>query len=208
MLFKVLPIVCGLACLATAQAADFTGPYVRGTLDLVAAQTRLRQYNPDTTVSAHAASPRLALGYTWQTGGLYLGFNGFAQLGSVRAGAIEGEDFLGRWRDDFRLSQIRGLALEPGFRVNNTLVTASLAWVQARGRNSYSYDGGSDTGAAQARHSGTGLGVGFRHALTPQLELTGELQHLRFKRRLYYTDVPETYQPSATLAGLGLAYRF
>lgn len=208
MLSKVLPIACSLACLATAQASDFTGPYLRGTLDLVAAQTTLRQYNPDTTVSAHAVSPRVALGYTWQTGPLHLGLNGFTQLGSVRTGSIEGEDFLGLWRDDFRLSQIRGLALEPGVRLNNTLVYVSLALVQARGRNTYSYDGGSETGSALARHRGQGLGLGFRQMLTPQLEVTGELQHLRFKRRLYYTDVPETYQPSATLAGLGLAYRF
>lgn len=208
MLSKVLPVACGLAALATAHASDFTGPHVRGTLDLVAAQTRLRQYNPDTTVSAHAAGARIALGYTWKTGPLHLGLNGFAQLGSVRAGALEGEDFLGRWRDDFRLSQVRGLAIEPGVRVNTALVYVSLALVQARGRNTYSYDGGSETGAAVSRHRGNGLGVGFRQAVTPQLELMGEVQLLRFQRRLYYTGVPETYQPLATLAGLGLVYRF
>ncbi len=208
MFSKMIAVVCFMPCLSSVMASDFSGPYFRGTVGLASGQTELRQYNPDTQVMAHSGLGKIAMGYTWQIDTLHLGVNAFSVLGNLRTGSIQGEDFLGLWRDDFKLTKIHGLAIEPGMRFNTTLVYLSAALVHAKGSNTYSYDGGDDKGEAIARHRGIGLGIGFRHPLTSKLELTGEVQHLRFKRQQYYSDVTESYQPAATLAGMGLAYKF
>lgn len=194
---------------STAKAATFDGPYIQGTLGVAKGETRLRDFNPDTTVSDQSGKGTIALGYSRSFGAINVSGSVFTMTGRVSSGSISGEDFSGPWRDDFNLRRIWGLSIEPGiYLAPQTLAYTKVSYVRARGSNNYDYDRGSDAGSASHNHSGIGLGFGLRQAFGSRTDLVFEVQQTQFSSAEYWDDTRESYRPSVLTIGLGVAVRF
>ena len=207
--------LCTLSSLAT--AGGFDGPSVQAGIALTAAQTELRNYSPDGKVSDNSVIGSLALGYSKAYGKLNLAGGLFALLGSPKSGSLNSFDDSptgtgGLWSDEFKLKQVWGLSIEPGYNLSeSTLVYAKLSYVQATGQNRYDYSRApvpEGTGSAEAKHSGIGIGAGVKFKLSSKLYGVVEFQQVNFDSKGYYGDVPETYKPSLLSGSVGLGYQF
>ncbi len=194
---------------SAAKAAAFDGPYVQGTLGAAKGETRLRDFNPDTTVSDQSGKGTLALGYSRSFGSLNLSGSVLAVIGRVSSGTIFGEDFSGPWKDDFNLRRMWGISVEPGiYLAPKTLAYTKVSFMRARGSNTYDYDLGRDIGSASHNHSGIGLGFGLRQGYGTNMDLVFEVQQTQFSSAEYWEDARESYRPSVLTIGLGVAVRF
>lgn len=93
--------------------------------------------------------------------------------------------------------------IAPGYRVGNDgLVYGKLAVHQMR----VNYVNSSSGIDVTKTHQGTGVGIGYAHALTPSLEFSVEYETVKFDSQ---TDtVSGTAQPQQGNLNIGLAYKF
>ena len=191
-----------------ADASGFDGPYGVGLLSMGRAETRLQGFNPDTTVSSGAFNGTLGLGYSKNLGAINLAGELSAGLGNQRAGALSGEDFSGKWHDQFKIKRLMGISLQPGLYLNaDTLAYAKFSVNRATGENTYDY-GVTDRGSVTKSHQGLGVGVGLRHRINDQIDAVAEVQQIRLSSERYWQDTQETYRPSFFTFSVGLAVRF
>lgn len=94
------------------------------------------------------------------------------------------------------------LSFAPGLRIGNDgLLYGKLAFHQmdVNYNNSFGFD-------VTKTHQGSGLGIGYAHALSPSLEVSVEYEAMKFEAQRV-TDVDTAY-PKQNNLNLGLTYRF
>ena len=199
---------------AAAAAGTFDGPSIQAGLSINSAQTTLENYSPDGKVSDNKVLGNLSLNYSQSYGAFNLAGGVFTILGNQKSGSLNSfaENTGNTWSDNFKLSNVWGISVEPGYNVNDSVLAyAKFSIARATGHNSYDYTGdliGGDAGSASRKHSGTGFGVGVKFKITHQLYGTVEMEQINFNSKSYYADVPETYKPSLIKAGVSIGYKF
>jgi opacity protein-like surface antigen len=152
------------------------------------------------------------LNYNKSNGSFNLGGGVFTMIGSQKSGSLNSfnDTSGGVWTDSFKLKNVWGVSVEPGYYVNNAVLTyAKLSFVQATGQNAYDYtaqDEGADT--ANKKHRCLGLGAGVKFMIAKDLYATVEIEKINFNSKSYYSDVTETYKPSLLKAGVSIGFKF
>ena len=201
-----------LAISTVAAAGSFDGPSVQFGVSVNSTQTNLKDYSPDGKVADTNVVGNLSLNYNKSYGNFNLGGGVFAMLGSQNAGSLN--SFAGNsggvWSDSWKLKNVWGVSIEPGYYVNNSVLAyAKVSYVQATGTNTFDYtaqDLGS--GSAEHKHEGLGLGAGVKFMITNDLYGAVEIEQINFNRKSYWSDVAETYKPSLLKAGVSIGYKF
>ena len=208
-------IAASLAVVSTVSVAGtFDGPSIQAGIGINAAQTTLKDYSPDGKVSDAKVVGNLSLNYSKSYGAFNMAGGVFTMLGSQKSGSLRSfaEDTGGVWSDDFKLSNVWGISIEPGYNLNDSVQAyAKLSIVRASGKNTYDYTlaiPNEDAGSASVKHNGTGFGVGVKFKITKELYGTVEVEKINFNTKSYYATVPETYKPSLVKAGVSIGYKF
>lgn len=210
-------IAASFAAISTVSAAGtFDGPSVQAGIGFNAAQTTLKDYSPDGKVSDTKAVGNLSLNYSKSYGAFNMAGGVFTMLGSQKSGSLRSfsVDTGGIWSDEFKLSNVWGISIEPGYNLNDSVQAyAKFSIVRATGKNTFDYTLDStpvagDAGSASMKHNGTGFGVGVKFKITNELYGTVEIEKINFNTKSYYTDVTETYKPSLVKAGVSIGYKF
>lgn len=197
-----------------AAAGSFDGPSLQAGVSINAAQTELRNYSPDGKVTDNQAVGNLAFNYSKSYGAFNLAGGVFAMLGNQKSGSLNSfhADTGGIWSDSFKLKNVWGISVEPGYNVNDSVLAyAKFSIVRATGTNTYDYTQAvpaQDAGSASSKHNGTGFGVGVKFKIAKDLYGAVEAEQINFNTKSYYTDVPETYKPSIVKAGVSIGYQF
>ncbi len=133
-------------------------------------------------------------------------------VGSQKSGSLNSfnESSGGVWTDSFKLKNVWGISVEPGYYINNSLLTyAKVSYVQATGVNTFDYtEQDEGAGTASKNHSGLGLGVGVKFMITKDLFGTVEIEKINLNSKSYYSDAAETYKPSLLKAGVSVGFKF
>lgn len=208
--YFVAPAIIAMSSLAA--AGGFDGPSVQAGVSISAAQTSLKDYSPDGTVGDTQAVGSLSLNYSKSyAGGFNLAGGVFSTFGEQNSGSLRSfaGDTGGVWTDSFKLKNVWGVSIEPGFNLSeSTLVYAKISFVQAKGENVYNYPLDFDAGSATANHRGTGFGGGVKFKLSEKVYGMVEVEQVNFNTKSYYSDVTETYQPRLVKGTIGMGYRF
>lgn len=191
-------LVAGLA-LATAQAQPiaWTGWSLGLNLHRTGTATEFGGAGTTATMGAtdvHAtlqAVHALPLGNRWQLGlGLTVG------LGEQQAGRL----MLAGSELDFRMRETYALHVEPGLTLGDaTLLYGKLAYLGARGEESYQGETFSKT------YAGLGYGAGLRTSIGPRLYLQLELLYSDYEWKTARTGA---FRPVSSTGSIGLGYRF
>jgi hypothetical protein len=210
-------IAASLAVVSTVSVAGtFDGPSIQAGIGINAAQTTLKDYSPDGKVSDAKVVGNLSLNYSKSYGAFNMAGGVFTMLGSQKSGSLRSfaEDTGGVWSDDFKLSNVWGISIEPGYNLNDSVQAyTKFSIVRATGKNTFDYTRDTtpdplDAGSASVKHNGTGFGVGVKFKITKELYGTVEVEKINFNTKSYYADVPETYKPSLVKAGVSIGYKF
>ena len=199
-----------IAISTVAAAGSFDGPSVQAGVSINAAHTSLKDYSPDGKVADTNVVGNLSLNYNKSYGSFNLGGGIFAMLGSQKSGSLNSfaQNSGGVWSDSWKLKNVWGVSIEPGYYVNNSVLAyAKVSYVQATGSNTYDYGGG-DAGSTNHKHEGLGLGAGVKFMITNDLYGAVEIEQINFNSKSYWSDVPETYKPSLLKAGVSIGYKF
>ncbi len=149
----------------------------------------------------------LKLGESSQTIGLQgaysfqLGNSGVLSIGATyNSDAKAGSASMSGSSYELKVKDMYSVYVEPGYAVsNNALLYAKLSMLSAKGEERLNSFSGSET------FSGTGFGAGFRHLLNKNLFVQVEFQQMNFDSKTVGTA---SYKPSATMAAIGLGYKF
>lgn len=205
-------IASALAAFSTmAVAGNFDGPSVQAGLSINAAQTTLADYSPDGTVSDTKTLANLSLNYSKSYGSFNLAGGIFTMLGSQKSGSLRSfaDDTGGIWSDSFKLKNVWGISIEPGYKVNESVLAyTKISIARATGHNDYNYVVDSESGSASVKHNGTGFGAGVKFILSKNLYGVVEAEQIKFNSKSYYSDVNETYKPSLVKATFSIGYKF
>jgi opacity protein-like surface antigen len=196
---------------SVAMASDFNGLSLQAGLGLNSAQTTLQNYSPDGKVSNSNASGRIGLHHSQSMGAFNLGAGVFYVMGDQKSGALRSfaADTGGEWSDSFKLKNVWGISIEPGFNLSDTTqVYGKLSYVRAKGNNVYNYVVDGEAGAASRNHNGVGVGAGVKFKLSGKIYGMLEVEQINFNKQSYYSDVPETYKPRLLQGTIGVGYRF
>lgn len=210
--YMVAPALLALSSLA--MAGNFDGASLK--LDAVAnsSQTTLKDYSPDGKVSDINTVGRISLNYSQAIDTFNLAGGVFAVLGTSKSGSLRSfsDDTGGTWSDSFKLKNVMGVSIEPGYNLNDsTLLYTKFSYVRATGTNTYDYtnaDVPEDAGSAKRTHNGFGFGVGAKVKLSGNLYGTIEVEQYNFNSKSYYSDVSETYKPRMLMGSVGIGYQF
>ena len=207
-----------LAISTVAAAGAFDGPSVQLGVSVNATHTSLKDYSPDGKVADTNAVGNLSLNYNKTYGDFNLGGGVFAMLGSQKAGSLNSFAFDtgGVWSDSWKLKNVWGVSIEPGYYVNKSVLAyAKVSYVQATGTNTFDYTQVPDpfvpggAGSASHKHQGLGLGAGVKFMITNDLYGAVEIEQIDFNRKSYWTDgATETYKPGILKAGVSIGYKF
>lgn len=199
---------------AAAAAGTFDGPSIQAGLSINSAQTTLENYSPDGKVSDRSVIGNLALNYSKSYGSFNLAGGVFSMLGNQKSGSLNSfqVDTGGNWSDSFKLSNVWGISIEPGFHVNDSVLAyAKFSIARATGHNTWDYTGATygatDAGTGSSKHNGTGVGAGVKFKITNEFYGTVEVEQINFNTKAYYTET-ETYKPSLLKAGVSIGYKF
>lgn len=208
-------IAASFAAISTVSAAGtFDGPSIQAGIGFNAAQTTLKDYSPDGKVSDTKAVGNLSLNYSKSYGAFNMAGGVFTMLGSQKSGSLRSFDVEtgGVWSDEFKLSNVWGISIEPGYNLNDSVQTyAKFSIVRATGKNTYDYTLAipqEDAGSASMKHNGTGFGVGVKFKISNELYGTVEIEKINFNTKAYYVGDTETYKPSLVKAGVSIGYKF
>lgn len=201
-----------LTLVTFASAGSFDGPSIQAGISLNAASTQLKDYSPDSKVVDNNVAGNLSLNYNKSYGSFNLGGGIFTVVGSQKSGSLNSfnESSGGVWTDSFKLKNVWGISVEPGYYINNSLLTyAKVSYVQATGMNTFDYtEQDEGAGTASKNHSGLGLGVGVKFMITKDLFGTVEIEKINLNSKSYYSDAAETYKPSLLKAGVSVGFKF
>ncbi len=203
-----------LAISTVAAAGSFDGPSVQFGVSINSNQTNVKDYSPDGKVADTNAVGNLSLNYNKSYDSFNLGGGVFAMMGSQKAGSLNSfaNNSGGVWSDSWKLKNVLGVSIEPGYYVNNSVLAyAKVSYVQATGSNTFDYTAQQqDAGSASHKHHGLGLGAGVKFMITNDLYGAVEIEQINFDRKNYWNDpaFPETYKPGILKAGVSIGYKF
>ncbi|UCU92308.1 outer membrane beta-barrel protein [Hydrogenophaga taeniospiralis] len=207
--FLAVPAMMAMSSLVMAGGMD--GLALEAGVSYASAQTTLNDYSPDGKVGDTNTGVNLSVNYSKSFGAFNLAGGVFSILGSQKSGSLQSfaEDTGGEWSDSFKLKNVWGISIQPGFNINDTtLFYTKLSYVQASGENNYNYVVDSDSGSASRKHNGVGFGVGVKFKILASLYGMVEVEQIKFNKKSYYSDVVETYKPSMVRGTVGIGYQF
>lgn len=164
--------------------------FVKNSMDVTSG---VADFANNTTEAALTASYGFAMGKDWVgTAGLSLGLKN-SDYGNYTSGSVTSTG---------TAKQHTSVSFAPGYRIGNDgLVYGKLALHQMT--VNYTSSSGFDVSKT---HQGTGIGIGYAHALSPSLEFSVEYETVQFDTQ--NTTTTSTAQPKQGNLNLGIAHRF
>lgn len=199
------------ALMANAQS----GLFVEGGVGIGAATTKVTISEPGVRVTMDSGKSRalgsLGAGWRWTSPTTVLGVGAFWNLADRNIGEET-------WTEDgfsgsTKLEQRNhwGIGVEAGWRLAPpTTLYGKLTWNRANFRATSIITGEPDEVWYRNSHSGVGLGVGLRHALSANLYVFAEWQHVDFNRKTepLFEGVSIRVDPSNSIGLVGLGWTF
>lgn len=199
---SALAVALSLGLVTTAEAQDWSGPFVSFGVSSSATELGIDIGVPfDTVETGSDVAPYVAAGYDWQMGNLTFGFIGDIDAMNTEEFYLTGGKGVGGETDLF--ATLRGRIGVPVNDVMRVYASAGMAFMET----SVSQLAIIGAPPESVRHRGTAAGLGLDYAVAPGRHLTFEYLHADFGTETLFDGAVEQ-TPSVNTLRIGLTFRF